>query len=151
MLQVCARAGALASNLTIVSRQNMLSANLFNWKKTRARVCDKLLCSPHLCVGFLFLLADSRLLLLRLLLRRSSSSSLISTPLTQLHFHNSSHTTPLTQLILHYFTYPTHLSQLILIQLTSHNSSPTTHLTPTHLTRPHLPHSSLTTNLQQLM
>ena len=22
----------------------MLSANLFNWKKTRARVCDKLLC-----------------------------------------------------------------------------------------------------------
>ena len=44
MPQVCARAGTLASNLTIVSRQNMLSANLFNWKKTRARVCDKLLC-----------------------------------------------------------------------------------------------------------
>ena len=90
--------------------------------------------SPHLCVGFLFLLADSRLLLFLLrLLRRSSSSNFTSqlishnsshtTSLTQLISHNSSHTTHLTQLISHNFTYTTSLTQLI-----SHNSPPTTHL-----------------------
>ena len=77
--------------------------------------------SPHLCVGFLFLIADSRLLLLLLLRRLLLPQLTYTTHLTQLISHNSSHTTHLPQLHLHYVTYTTHLPQL-----TSHNSSHTT-------------------------